>query len=132
MTDSGSMTTGYSLLALDHAESPRNVGVIQNADGVGMEMNPVCGDLLTLTIQVRKGRITAAKQQVKGCTGAMAASSVLTELIVGLSLEAARAITHQSVLQALGGLPISKLHSAALAEVALRKALADYQSRTGS
>ncbi|MBI2886056.1 MAG: iron-sulfur cluster assembly scaffold protein [Chloroflexi bacterium] len=119
----------YSELALDHAESPRNVGVIQEADGIGVEMNPVCGDLLTLFIKVQDGHIADAKYQIRGCAGATAASSVLSELLIGASLEDAGRITFQSVLDALGGLPPSKLHSAALAEVALKKALAYYQSR---
>lgn len=126
------MTSFYSELALDHAESPRNVGTLLDADGTGVEMNPVCGDLLTLFIKVEDGKVAAAKYQVRGCTGAVAASSILSELLLGASLEEAAGITHQSVLEALGGLPPSKLHSAALAEVALRKALADYQSRRAS
>lgn len=123
------MSMYYTELALDHAESPRNLGIIKDPDGTGVELNPVCGDLLTLFIKVQDDRIADAKYQIKGCTGAVAASSILTELLIGSSLEEAQKIDHQSVLDALGGLPASKLHSAALAEVALKKALADYQSR---
>ena len=123
------MTMGYTELALGHAQSPRNVGVLQDADGLGADLNPVCGDLLTLTIRVADGRVTDAKQHIKGCVGATAAGSILTELLVGSSLEEAEQITHQSVLDALGGLPASKLHSAALAAGALKKALADYRSK---
>ena len=119
----------YTELAMDHAESPRNVGVIEDADGIGVEMNPVCGDLLTLFIRVQDGHVADAKYQIKGCTGAVAASSVLSELLIGASLEEAQQLTYQSVLDALGGLPASKLHSAALADVVLKKALAHYQSK---
>lgn len=123
------MTSGYSELALDHAASPRNVGSIPDANGVGVDRNPVCGDLLALYLKVSEGRVIEAKHQTQGCTGATAAASILTELLQGRSVEEAAALTHQSVLDALGGLPPSKLHSAALAVAALRKALADYQRK---
>lgn len=123
------MTQGYSEIAIDHFENPRNRGVIPDPDGVGVDMNPVCGDLLTLTLRIRDGRIVEAKQEVKGCNGAEAASSVLTELVTGRTVAEAEGFTHQQVLDALGGLPASKLHSAALAVMALRKALAYYRQK---
>lgn len=123
------MSMYYSELALDHAENPRNVGTIPDADGAGAEMNPVCGDLLTLFIKVQDNRVADAKYKVQGCLGAVAASSILTELLIGSSLEEAERLDHQSVLDALGGLPASKLHSAALAAGVLKKALADYRSK---
>ncbi len=126
------MSDGYTELAMDHFEHPRNKGIIELPDGVGLDRNPVCGDLLTLTLRVQDGRIVDAKQDVKGCSGAQAASSVLTELVIGHTVEEAQTFTHQNILDALGGLPSSKLHSAALAAAALRKALAYYrQKQTG-
>ena len=123
------MTTdsGYTELALDHAQSPRNPGLIESPSAVGMDVNPVCGDFLTLTLKIEDGRITDAKQQIKGCSGAAIAASVLTELLIGRSVEEAAGITRKSVLDALGGLPASKLHSAILAEITLKKALAHYR-----
>ena len=124
------MTTDhYTEIALEHASRPRNVGVIPNADGTGADRNPVCGDILILTLRIADGRIKEAKQQTTGCTGSNAAASILSELVQGITLEEAAALTPQSVLDALGGLPITKLHSAALAATALRKALAMYQTK---
>lgn len=123
------MTTGYSEIALDHIERPHNVGAIEDADGMGMDMNPVCGDMLTFFIKVQDGRILDAKHQIKGCAGTQAASSVLTELVIGKTLEEAAQVNNQAIIEALGGLPVSKLHSAALAEVVLKKALAHYRSK---
>lgn len=122
------MSMYYTELALDHAESPRNVGIIENPDGIGADVNPVCGDVVTFFIKVGNGRITDAKYQVKGCVGSIAATSVMSELVQGVTLEDADHLTHQSVLDALGGLPTSKLHSAALAEAVLKKALASYRN----
>ncbi len=122
-------TSGYSNVVLEHMQRPRNAGVIENPDGAGIERNPVCGDILTLTLRVADGRIADVKQEVKGCTGSVAASSALTELVAGATLEQAAGVTRQAILDALGGLPTSKLHSAALAESALKKALAFYRAR---
>lgn len=121
------MTTDYySELAQDHATHPRNTGVIPDADGTGADRNPVCGDILILTLRIADGRIIEAKQETSGCTGSNAAASILTELLAGASLEEAATLTPQSIVDALGGLPVTKLHSAALATTALRKALAVY------
>lgn len=128
MTTSG----GYTEIAMDHAESPRNAGLLQDPSAVGADINPVCGDFLTLTLRIEDGRISDAKQQLKGCSGAAIAASVLTELLIGRSVEEAAAVTRQTVLDALGGLPASKLHSAILAETTLKKALADYRERRGN
>lgn len=125
------MTEGYSETVLDHVERPRNAGVIPQPDGAGIERNPVCGDLLTLTLRIAEGRITEARQEVKGCTGSIAAASMLTELLAGVSLEEAAAITPQAIADALDGLPPHRLHSAALAASALRKALAFHRARQG-
>lgn len=126
MTTSG----GYTEIAMDHVESPRNAGLLEHPSAVGADINPVCGDFLTLTLRIEDGRISDAKQQLKGCSGAAIAASVLTELLIGRSVEEAAAVTRQTVLDALGGLPASKLHSAILAETTLKKALADYRERS--
>ena len=125
------MTSGYTELALDHMEAPRNPGLLENPDAVGADVNPVCGDFLTLTLRIEDGVITDAKQQLKGCAGTTMAASALTELLIGRSIEDASAFTRQNVLDALGGLPPSKLHSAILAETTLKKALAYYRERSG-
>ncbi len=122
--------SGYTDVAMDHAESPRNAGVIEHPSAFGADVNPVCGDFLTLTLKVEDGRIVDAKQQLKGCSGAAIAASILTELLIGRSVEEATAFTRQTVIDALGGLPASKLHSAVLAETTLKKALADYRERS--
>ena len=126
------MAEGYTELAMDHFEHPRNQGIIEQPDAVGMDRNPVCGDLLTLTLRVVDGRITDAKQDVKGCNGAEAASSVLTEILIGHTVAEAEGFTHQNILDALGGLPSSKLHSAQLATTALKRALAFYHQKQAS
>ncbi len=124
--------SGYTELTLDHSVSPRNVGSIPEPDGIAVDRNPVCGDVLTLFLRIEDGRIQEAKQQVQGCTGATAAGSMLSELLQGMNLAKAEALTHQDVLDALGGLPPSKLHSATLAATVLRKALAVYARKNAN
>jgi len=118
----------YSEIVLDHASHPRNVGVIENANARGYQMNPVCGDTLVLTLRIEAGRIADAKFQTEGCTASLATSSLLTEMVNGMTLEDAAALTHEDISEAVGGLPASKLHSAALVIDALRRALASYEA----
>lgn len=126
------MAEVYSEIFFDHLTSPRNMGELPDADGVGATTNPVCGDIMKLAIKVEDGHITAARYLTKGCTASVAASSMLTEMLSGLSLEEARQLTSQDVIEALGGLPPAKLHSAVLVEGALRRAVADYDRRQGA
>ena len=119
----------YSDIVLDHAESPRNQGTLEDANARGYQMNPVCGDTLALTLRIEDGRIEAAGFETEGCTASVATSSILTEMVTGLSLEDALALTHEDVSEAVGGLPASKLHSAALVIDALRRAIGAYQER---
>jgi nitrogen fixation NifU-like protein len=118
----------YSDIVLDHAEHPRNQGVLEDANARGYQMNPVCGDVLSLMLRIDDGHITKARFMTEGCTASVATSSILTELITGLSLEEAEELSHEDINDAVGGLPASKLHSAALVIGALKQALASYKT----
>jgi nitrogen fixation NifU-like protein len=117
----------YSEIVLDHARNPRNVGAVENANGRGYQMNPVCGDTLALTLRIDDARITDARFQTEGCTASVATSSVLTEMVKGLSVEEALALSYEDISEAVGGLPPSKLHSAALVIEGLRRAIRSYE-----
>ncbi len=121
----------YSDLVRDHFENPRNAGEIVDADAVGYETNPVCGDSMRLTLRINGGRIVEARFQTSGCPPAIAASSLCTEMIRGLSLADAEALTKEDYAAALGGLPASKTHCSVLAADAVRAAAADYRQRAG-
>jgi nitrogen fixation NifU-like protein len=114
----------YSAKVLEHLDNPRNVGEMPGADSRGEAVNPVCGDLLQLYIKVIDGRIGAATFKAKGCPPSIAAGSVLTESIVGLSVEEAGRLTPKEITRALGSLPRNKEHCSVLAIDALRAALA--------
>jgi nitrogen fixation NifU-like protein len=118
----------YSEIVLEHAKNPRNVGVIEDADARGAQMNPVCGDTLLLTLRITDGRIADSRIQTQGCAASVATSSILTELIDGLTLDEALELTHEEISDAVGGLPPSKLHSAALVIDALRRAIQGYRA----
>ena len=115
---------------MEHFAHPQNVGEIENADGVGNVGNPVCGDIMRMTIRVKDGVIVDAKFRTFGCGAAIATSSMATELIIGKSIEEALQITNKAVAEALGGLPPIKMHCSLLAEEALRAAIDDYLRRT--
>lgn len=117
----------YSEIVMEHAKNPRNVGILEPADARGVQMNPVCGDTLMLTLKIDDGRITDSRIQTKGCAASMATSSILTELIEGMTLDEAMELSHEEVSEAVGGLPSSKLHSAALVIDALRRAITSYR-----
>ncbi len=118
----------YSDIVLDHARNPRNAGPLPDANARGYQMNPVCGDTLALMLRIEGDRIAEARFQTEGCTASIATSSVLTEMITGMTLPEALALTHEDVSEAVGGLPASKLHSAALVIDGLRRAIASYQA----
>lgn len=123
----------YSSEVMDHFQKPHNMGEIKDPSGVGRVGNPTCGDLMELQIKIVKKNgleyIEDAKFQTFGCGAAIATSSMMTDMIIGKSLTEARQITNQAVTRALGGLPPVKRHCSVLAEEALEKALADYQSK---
>ena len=120
----------YSEIVLDHAEHPRNRGILEDANARGYQMNPVCGDTLVLMLRIEDGRIADARYETEGCTASLATSSILTELIIGRTVDEAAELTHEDISDAVGGLPASKLHSAALVIGALKRALATYAETT--
>ena len=117
----------YSEIVLDHAKNPRNQGQMTDANARGYQMNPVCGDTLVLMLRIDGGVVAKAAFQTEGCTASVATSSILTEIVPGLSLDEALALSYEDISEAVGGLPPSKLHSAALVIDALRRAIASYQ-----
>ena len=119
----------YSDKVMEHYQNPRNVGEIEDADGVGVVGNPVCGDIMKITIRVRDGRIEDVKFKTFGCGAAIATSSMVTELVKGKTLEEALQVTNQDVAEALDGLPPVKMHCSLLAEEAIRAAIEDYRGR---
>ena len=119
----------YSEKVLDHFSNPRNVGEIENADGVGEVGNAKCGDIMKMYIKVDDGIISDVKFKTFGCGAAVATSSMATELIKGKSIDDALKLTNKAVVEALYGLPAVKLHCSVLAEQAIKSALADYYTR---
>jgi nitrogen fixation protein NifU and related proteins len=124
------MSGGYSPLVMDHFANPRNVGEIEDADGVGNVGNPVCGDLMRMTIKVNDGVITDVKFKTFGCGAAIATSSIATEMIKGKTIDEALTLTNKAVADALGGLPAVKMHCSVLAEEAVQSAIDDFLKRT--
>ena len=116
----------YTAKVMDHFMNPRNVGEIENADGVGEVGNPACGDMMRLYLKIGEGRVQDAKFRTFGCGAAIASSSMLTEMIKGKTVDEARAITNQQVAEALDGLPAVKIHCSVMAEQAVKSALDDY------
>jgi len=121
----------YTELVMDHFSDPRNVGEVEDPDGVGEVGNPVCGDVTRITVRIDHDRIADVKFKTFGCGAAVATSSMLTELVMGKTLKEAAQVTNTSVAEALGGLPPQKMHCSNLAADALRQALEDYLERSG-
>jgi len=121
----------YSDKVMDHFRNPRNVGVIDDADGVGKEGNPMCGDIMELFIKVKDDTIVDVRFRTFGCGAAIATSSMATELIKGKTIDEALEITNRAIAEALDGLPPIKMHCSVLAADALRATLADYYTRHG-
>ncbi len=121
----------YSEKVMDHFRNPRNVGVIENADGVGEVGNAKCGDIMKIYLKIDNGIITDAKFETFGCGSAIASSSMATELIKGKPVSEALALTNKAVVEALDGLPAHKIHCSVLAEEAIKSALKDYYDKNG-
>jgi nitrogen fixation NifU-like protein len=121
----------YSDKVMDHFGNPRNVGVIEDADGVGEVGNPVCGDVMKITIKVTDDRIDDIAFQTLGCGAAIATSSIVTEMARGMTLTEAVGITKSDVADELGGLPPVKMHCSVLATDGLKRAVDDYLTRSG-
>lgn len=119
----------YSEKVMNHFKNPRNVGEIKDADGVGTVGNPVCGDMMTMYIKVKGGKIADIKFKTYGCGAAIATSSMTTELALGKTIDEAEKITRQSVADALDGLPPVKMHCSNLASDALQEAIKDYRKK---
>lgn len=121
----------YSETVMDHFRNPRNVGVIEDADGVGEVGNVQCGDIMKIYLKIKEGIISDVKFETFGCGSAIASSSMATEMIKGKPVAEAMALTNRAVAEALDGLPAHKLHCSVLAEEAIKKALQDYYERNG-
>ena len=116
----------YSEVVMDHFTHPRNVGVIENADGVGEVGNAKCGDIMKIYLKIENDIIEDVKFETFGCGSAIASSSMATEMIMGKSIHDALALTNAAVCEALDGLPAHKVHCSVLAEEAIKNALKDY------
>ena len=121
----------YSEKVMDHFRNPRNVGVIENADGVGEVGNAKCGDIMKIYLKIDNDIITDVKFETFGCGSAIASSSMATELIKGKHVSQALELTNKAVAEALDGLPAYKMHCSVLAEEAIKNALLDYYKKNG-
>ena len=119
----------YSEKVMDHFTHPRNVGVIENADGVGEVGNAKCGDIMKIYLKIEGDIIVDVKFETFGCGSAIASSSMATEMIKGKSIADAMQLTNKAVAEALDGLPLHKMHCSVLAEEAIKNALKDYYDR---
>ena len=119
----------YNEKVMDVFKNPKNVGEIENADGVGTVGNASCGDIMQISLKIENEIIVDAKFKTFGCAAAIATSSTATEMVKGMSVEEALQLTNRRVVEALGGLPAQKLHCSVLAEEAIKKAIEDYRSK---
>ena len=121
----------YSEVVMDHFTHPRNVGVIENADGIGEVGNAKCGDIMKIYLKIVDDIIWDVKFETFGCGSAIASSSMATEMIMGKSIHEALELTNKAVAEALDGLPAHKMHCSVLAEEAIKNALKDYFDKSG-
>ena len=121
----------YTKEVMDHFTNPRNMGEIENADGVGEVGNAKCGDIMKMFLKIENGIIVDCKFKTYGCASAIATSSIATEMIKGKSINDAIALSNKAVVTALGGLPTHKIHCSVLAEQAIKAALSDYYTKQG-
>jgi nitrogen fixation NifU-like protein len=121
----------YNDRVMDHFMNPRNVGEIENPDGIGEEGNPVCGDMMTFYIKVKDNKLEDVKYKTFGCGAAIAVSSIVSEMAKGKTLDEVKKINPNKVVEELGGLPTNKHHCSNLGAQALMKAIEDYESKKG-
>lgn len=121
----------YSEKVMDHFQNPRNVGEIENADGIGEVGNPTCGDIMRMYLKIDNDIITDVKFKTFGCGSAIASSSMATEMIKGKNIKEALDLSNKAVVEALDGLPARKIHCSVLAEEAIKSALVDYYEKNG-
>ncbi len=121
----------YTEQVMDHFMHPRNMGEIENADGVGEVGNAKCGDIMKMFLKIDGGVITDCKFKTYGCASAIATSSIATEMIKGHTVQEAVGLSNKAVVEALGGLPAHKIHCSVLAEQAIKAALRDYYQKQG-
>jgi len=119
----------YSPVVMDHFHSPRNVGDLPDADGVGNAGNPISGNTIALYLKIADGTVTDAKFRTFGCAASIAASSMVTEWVIGRTAEEAATIENHTIADALGGLPPTKMHCSAMAADGVREAIEDYRRR---
>ncbi len=121
----------YTDKVMEHFSTPHNMGDVENADGVGQEGSPQCGDLMRISINVEEDRITDVKFRTLGCAAAIATSSITTDMAIGMTLTEAMELSRKQVADALGGLPPEKMHCSNLAAIGLHEAVRDYAKKTG-
>ena len=121
----------YSEKVMDHFRNPRNIGSMENADGVGEVGNAKCGDIMKIYLKIDDDRVSDVKFETFGCGSAIAASSMATELIKGKKLDEVMSVTNKAVVEALSGLPAAKIHCSVLAEEAIKSAIKNYYDRNG-
>ena len=119
----------YNEKVMEAFKNPKNVGEVENYDGLGKVGNAACGDIMQITIKVENNRIVDAKFKTFGCAAAVATSSTATEMIKGMTLDEALTVTNKKVIDYLGGLPAQKIHCSVLAEEAIKGAIDDYRSK---
>lgn len=119
----------YNEKVMDAFSNPKNVGEIENADGVGTVGNASCGDIMQISLKIENDIIVDAKFKTFGCAAAIATSSTATEMIKGMTIEQALTVTNKQVIETLGGLPAQKIHCSVLAEEAIKKAIDDYKAK---
>lgn len=119
----------YTEKVMEHFSSPRNIGIIEDADGIGEVGNPVCGDMMAFYIKVKDDKLVEVKFKTFGCVAAIAVSSMVTEMAMGKTLEEAKSITKQAVAESLDGLPKEKMHCSNLGAQALAEAIKNYEEK---
>lgn len=119
----------YSEKVMEAFQNPKNVGEIENADGLGTVGNASCGDIMQISLKIENDIIVDAKFKTFGCAAAIATSSTATQMVIGMTVEEALQLTNKKVVEALGGLPAQKLHCSVLAEEGIKKAIEDYRSK---